>query len=85
MARSCGVARLAFTASLEQRSLAYRLTGRSVGLAAQDAEWVAMKKDPGFAFLREVHSDVLGHPRGTWTRRSTGSSPGPAGYPRRQS
>jgi len=60
MARSCGVARLVYNASLEQRSLAYRLAGQSVGWAAQDAEWVALKKDPEFAWLTEVHSDVLG-------------------------
>ena len=84
MARSCGGARLVYNVSLEQRSLAYRLTGRSVGWAAQDAEWVALKKDPEFAFLREVHSDVLGQSLRDLDTAFGRFFSGLAGYPRRR-
>ena len=60
IARSCGVARLIYNVSLEQRSLAYRLGARSISGAAQDAEWVKLKRQAGYEWLGEVHSDVIG-------------------------
>ena len=60
IARSCGVARLVYNVSLEQRSLAYRLGARSVSWAAQDADWVKLKRQAGYEWLGEVHSDVIG-------------------------
>jgi putative transposase len=80
--RSCGVSRLVHNVSLEQRSLAYRLTGRSVGWAAQDAEWVALKKDPEFAWLSEVHSDVISQALRDLDGAFQKFFAGKAGYPR---
>jgi len=57
--RFAGCARLIYNSGLEQRSLGYALTGRSIGYKAQTYFLKEVKADPDFAFLREAPAHVL--------------------------
>jgi putative transposase len=80
--RFAGCARLIYNAGLEQRSLGYEVTGRSMSYKRQTYYLKEVKEDPQFAFLNEAPAHVLQQALLDLDRAFSSFFKGTASYPR---